>query len=153
MISFLSASLSLAWMAKPSPRSRSSLASPSSSQHAPTTGKSVATGKFCSSSDKLYSHPGAWGADSHKWNPSRHLNQEMKDKQVPIGLYSNVYVLALSSEVLPLNLTPLSQPHFRWWSLRLHWMAFRVSISSVITTLICIWYLILPNLFIFHKID
>ncbi|KAF5314441.1 hypothetical protein D9619_011872 [Psilocybe cf. subviscida] len=39
-------------------------------------------------------HPGAWGDDSHKWNPSRHLNQEMKDKQVPIGLYSNVLTFA-----------------------------------------------------------
>uniref|UniRef100_A0A8H7XN92 Cytochrome P450 n=1 Tax=Psilocybe cubensis TaxID=181762 RepID=A0A8H7XN92_PSICU len=39
-------------------------------------------------------HPAVWGPDSHEWNPRRHLNQEMKDKQIPVGVYSNLLTFA-----------------------------------------------------------
>ncbi|KAF8176080.1 cytochrome P450 [Pholiota molesta] len=39
-------------------------------------------------------HCGAWGEDSHQWSPNRHLNQDMKDKQTPVGLYSNLLTFA-----------------------------------------------------------
>ncbi|KAF8902797.1 cytochrome P450 [Gymnopilus junonius] len=35
-------------------------------------------------------HPAVWGADSDQWNPRRHLNHDMKEKRVPVGLYSNL---------------------------------------------------------------
>lgn len=31
-----------------------------------------------------------WGEDADVWNPSRHLNQAMKDSQIPVGVYSNL---------------------------------------------------------------
>ncbi|KAF9477686.1 cytochrome P450 [Pholiota conissans] len=35
-------------------------------------------------------HPGVWGADSYQWRPTRHFEDEIKEKQIPIGLYSNL---------------------------------------------------------------
>ncbi|THH17464.1 hypothetical protein EW146_g3349 [Bondarzewia mesenterica] len=31
-----------------------------------------------------------WGEDADQWNPSRHLDTTLKERQVPIGLYSNL---------------------------------------------------------------
>ncbi|KDR78664.1 hypothetical protein GALMADRAFT_137685 [Galerina marginata CBS 339.88] len=39
-------------------------------------------------------HPRVWGADSHQWNPRRHFNTELKEQQIPLGLYSNVLTFA-----------------------------------------------------------
>ncbi|THU82019.1 cytochrome P450 [Dendrothele bispora CBS 962.96] len=35
-------------------------------------------------------HPSVWGADADLWNPGRHLDPMLKEKQVPVGVYSNL---------------------------------------------------------------
>ncbi|KAF5355243.1 hypothetical protein D9758_006006 [Tetrapyrgos nigripes] len=35
-------------------------------------------------------HPSVWGADADVWNPRRHLDSKLKEKQVPVGVFSNL---------------------------------------------------------------
>lgn len=51
-----------------------------------------------------FSNKSVWGQDADKWNPERHLDQTLKEGQIPVGLYSNLLVFFLPQFRLTFNL-------------------------------------------------